>query len=53
MILHRCWCWVATGQDATRGPEHVHVATMAEQAMFVAVAELALFTVVAEMALDA
>ncbi len=51
MILHRCWCWVATGQDATRGPEHVHVATVAEQAMFVAVAEMALFAVVAEQAL--
>ena len=34
-------------------PEHVHVATVAEQAMFVAVAEMALFVAVAEMALDA
>ena len=32
-------------------PEHVHVATVAEQAMFVAVAEMVLFAVVAEQAL--
>ena len=31
--------------------EHVHVATVAEQAMFVAVAEMALYAVVAEQAL--
>ena len=36
--------------DRTR-PEHVHVATVAEQAMFVAVAEMTLFAAVAEQAL--
>ena len=41
MILNRCWCWVATGQDRTR-PEHVHVATVAEQALVAVVAEMAL-----------
>ena len=38
------------GLEWTR-PEHVHVATVAEQATFVAVAEMALFAVVAEQAL--
>ena len=33
------------------GPGHVHVATVAEQAIFVAMAEMALFAVVAEQAL--
>ena len=39
------------GCDGRTQPEYVHVAAVAEEAMFVAVAEMALFAVVAEQAL--
>ena len=49
MILYRCWCWVATGQDSfVAVAEHVQVATLAEQATFVAMAELVLVAAVAD-----
>ena len=49
MILYRCWCWVATGQDSfVAVAEHVQVATVGEQAPFAAMAELAPVTAVAD-----
>ena len=49
MILLRCWCWVATGQDSfVAVAEHVQTATVAAQAPFAAMAELALIDAVAD-----
>ena len=54
VILYRCWCWVATGQDSfVAVAEHVQVATVAEQAPFAAMAELVLVAAVVELALVA
>ena len=54
ILLYRCWCWVATGQDSfVAVAEHVQVATLAEQDPFVAMGEMTLVASVDELALVA